>query len=48
MTSSRSSNGLVGGVAVTGDVGGDRCQPETVTDGFGQVGLVLDDQHAHT
>ena len=36
-----------GGVAVAGDVGGDRLQPETVTDGFGQVGLVLHDQHAH-
>jgi hypothetical protein len=37
-----------GGVAVAGDVGGDRFQPETVTDGFGHVGLVLHDQHAHT
>ena len=36
-----------GGVAVAGDVGGDRFQPETVTDGFGHVGLVLHDQHAH-
>jgi hypothetical protein len=39
---------LQGGVAVAGDVGGDRLQPETVADGFGQVGLVLHDQHAHT
>jgi hypothetical protein len=37
-----------GGVAVAGDIGGDRFQPETVTDGFGQVGLVLHDQHPHT
>jgi hypothetical protein len=35
------------GVAVTGDVRGDRLQPETVTDGFGQVGLVPHDQHTH-
>ena len=35
---------LQGGVAVTGDVGGDRFQPEPVTDGFGQVGLVLHDR----
>jgi hypothetical protein len=37
-----------GGVAVAGDVGGDRFQPEAVTDGFGQVRLVLHDQHAHS
>ena len=36
------------GVAVTGDVGGDRFQAEAVADGFGHVGLVLDDQHTHT
>ena len=38
---------LQSGVAVAGDVGGDRFQPQPVADGFGQVGLVLDDQHAH-
>src|SRR3569833_165226 len=35
------------GVTVTGDVGGDRLQPKTVPDGFGQVGLILHDQHTH-
>ena len=36
------------GVAVTGDVGGDRLQAQAVADGLGQIGLVLDDQHTHT
>ncbi len=35
------------GEVVVGDVGGDRLQPQTVTDGFSQVGLVLHDQYAH-
>jgi hypothetical protein len=35
------------GVAVTGDVGGDRLQAEAVAHGFGHVGLVIDDQHTH-
>ena len=35
------------GVAVAGDVGGDRFQAQAVADGFRHVGLVLDDQHAH-
>ena len=35
------------GVAVAGDVGRDRFQPQAVADGFGHVGLVLDDQHTH-
>ena len=38
---------LQGGVAVAGDVGRDRLQAQPVADGLGQVGLVLDDQHAH-
>ena len=35
------------GVAVTGDVGRDRFQPQPVADGLRHVGLVLDDQHTH-
>src|SRR5207237_4827298 len=35
------------GVAVTGDVGGDRLQAQAVADRLGQVGLILDDQHPH-
>ncbi|OIK00880.1 hypothetical protein BIV25_07100 [Streptomyces sp. MUSC 14] len=35
------------GVAVTRDVGRDRLQPQTITDGLCQTGLVLDDQHTH-
>ena len=38
---------LQGGVAVAGDVGGDRFQAEAVADGLGHVGLVLDEQHTH-
>ena len=33
------------GVAVAGDVGGDRLEPQPVADGLGEVELVLDDQH---
>ena len=33
------------GVAVAGDVGRDRFQAEAIADGFGQIGLVLNDQH---
>ena len=36
------------GVTVTGDVGRDRLQAQAIADGFGHVGLVLDDQHTHT
>jgi hypothetical protein len=36
-----------GGLAVGGDVGGDRFQTEAIADGSCQIGLVLDDQHAH-
>ena len=32
------------GVAVAGDVGGDRLQAQAIADGLGHVGLVLDDQ----
>ena len=35
------------GLTVAGDVGGDRFPPQAVTDRLCQVGLVLDDQHAH-
>ena len=38
---------LQSGVAVAGDVGGDRLQAQAVADGVRHVGLVLDDQHAH-
>ena len=38
---------LQSGVAVAGDVGGDRFQAQAVADGLGHVGLVLDDQHTH-
>ena len=38
---------LQGGVAVTGDVGGDRFQAQAVADGVRHVGLVLDDQYPH-
>ena len=34
-------------VTVPGDVGGDGLQAQPVTDGPGQQGLVLDDQHPH-
>ena len=34
-------------VTVTGHVGRDRLQAQAVADGLGQIGLVLDDQHAH-
>src|SRR5262249_229228 len=33
------------GVAVAGDVGRDRFEPQAIADGVGQIGLVLDDQH---
>ena len=33
------------GVTVAGDVGRDRFQAEAIADGFGQIGLVLNDQH---
>jgi hypothetical protein len=35
------------GVTVAGDVGRDRFQAKAVADGFGHVGLVLDDQYTH-
>ena len=35
------------GAAVSGDVGRDRLEAQTVADRFGHHGLVLDDQHAH-
>lgn len=35
------------GVTVTGDIGRDRFQAQAIADGFGQVGLVLDDQDTH-
>ena len=35
------------GVAIAGDVGGDRLQPQAVADRLRQAGFVLDDQHAH-
>ena len=38
---------LQSGVAVAGDVRGDRLEAQTVADGLRHVGLVLDDQHAH-
>jgi len=38
---------LKSGVAVGGDVGGDRLQAQAITDRVGHVGLVLDEQHAH-
>ena len=31
------------GVAVTGDVGGDRLQAQAIADGFCHIGLVLND-----
>jgi hypothetical protein len=34
-------------ITVTGDVRGDRLQPQTVTDGLGQVRFVLHDQYPH-
>ena len=39
---------LQSGVTVTGDVGRDRFQAQPIADGLCHVGLVLDDQHAHT
>ena len=35
------------GVAVAGDVGGDRLETQPIADRLGEVELVLDDQHAH-
>jgi hypothetical protein len=35
------------GVTVTGDIGRDRFQAQAIADGFGQVGLVIDDQDTH-
>ena len=35
------------GVSVARDVGGDRLEAQPVADGFGEVELVLDDQHPH-